>query len=750
MNKTSTRLIPPVWFTVLALAGSFSGNPPALLAQQAHAPHVYVQPPTLAEEAQPTTEAVKALRFTAPKEKSPCNPQGDIRRDGNDVYVRLDYMRGKFTINNPDPDDPYGGEDPVELRSFGGCHAGPTIELLPGNTLHFDLHNNLSTDDPSCMPNPPAGLLLPPGVGCFNTVNLHTHGLHVSPAGNSDNVLLSIAPQTRFPYEINIPSDHPAGTFWYHAHNHGSTAVDAASGAAGALIIRGTRQYSKKVLPDGSHPQADIDTVLNEKPNVPMPEKLFVLQQVPYACFSNPPQQGGPWQMIFTKRGLYTTNSPSNVKDSPANSPWICPKPDGVNHASVGVIENFSLQMFSASIWDTNGRFTSINGVVQPIIEVPAGEIQRWRFIHAGIHDTVNLQVVRATHVPVNQSGKLMAAADAIAQGALKGNRIEQEAAVQAQCVATPDTLIPQFEIAVDGLTRTHMKKIGYGNDNASNYLQPGYRSDVLVVFPEDGDYCLLDQAAPKSQRFDPTTGKGGGAGPSKPQLLAYVHVRGGTPVKEELEAYIKDTLYNANPQLGDDEVRNQLKQGDLTAWAPFSKDFPAPSPSTPVQQAFFTITNQGQFQVNNTSYDPSVVNITRQVNTSDDWILSAAGEPHIYHIHVNPFEIMDVLKVEKDGKKHSIFDASGHCRADLPTDELQNQYCSLFHVFRDTVFVQDGYEVHTRTYYDRYIGEFVIHCHILDHEDAGMMLNIQIVPNLNLPGGGMVMSGMQHGAAQP
>jgi hypothetical protein len=47
------------------------------------------------------------------------------------------------------------------------------------------------------------------------------------------------------------------------------------------------------------------------------------------------------------------------------------------------------------------------------------------------------------------------------------------------------------------------------------------------------------------------------------------------------------------------------------------------------------------------------------------------------------------------------------------------------------------------RTKYDRYIGEFVIHCHILDHEDRGMMTNIQIGPNLSAPGNGIGMPGM-------
>ena len=31
-------------------------------------------------------------------------------------------------------------------------------------------------------------------------------------------------------------------------------------------------------------------------------------------------------------------------------------------------------------------------------------------------------------------------------------------------------------------------------------------------------------------------------------------------------------------------------------------------------------------------------------------------------------------------------------------------------------------------TRYQRYIGQFVLHCHILEHEDQGMMQNVQVV----------------------
>jgi hypothetical protein len=54
------------------------------------------------------------------------------------------------------------------------------------------------------------------------------------------------------------------------------------------------------------------------------------------------------------------------------------------------------------------------------------------------------------------------------------------------------------------------------------------------------------------------------------------------------------------------------------------------------------------------------------------------------------------------------------------------------------------------RTKYDRYIGEFVIHRHNLDHEDSGMMTNVQIVPNLGAPGNGILLFLEFPGSARP
>ncbi|HYO56210.1 multicopper oxidase domain-containing protein, partial [Archangium sp.] len=157
------------------------------------------------------------------------------------------------------------GNRTVFVRTYNGQLVGPTLRARPGDTLSILLVNQLPED-----PSAPAGahgahgapvayaptqgdqdINIPHG---FNVTNLHTHGLHVSPDypsrckgkgkeskcdAVSDNVLIEIPPGQTQKYEIEIPRDHPPGTHWYHAHKHGSVAMQLASGMAGALIIEG-------------------------------------------------------------------------------------------------------------------------------------------------------------------------------------------------------------------------------------------------------------------------------------------------------------------------------------------------------------------------------------------------------------------------------------------------------------------------------------------------------------------------------
>lgn len=81
----------------------------------------------------------------------------------------------------------------------------------------------------------------------FDDINLHLHGLQITPhlfdpvgTTNPKSDYITIKPGHSFTYAFTLPKDHPTGTYWYHPHRHNSVAIQAWSGMAGLLIVKGT------------------------------------------------------------------------------------------------------------------------------------------------------------------------------------------------------------------------------------------------------------------------------------------------------------------------------------------------------------------------------------------------------------------------------------------------------------------------------------------------------------------------------
>lgn len=106
------------------------------------------------------------------------------------------------------------GEAKRYAYTYNGSSPGPTLRLRPGDRLVVHLENELDDD-----------------------TNLHTHGLHVSPAGDADNVFIRVPPGGSRTYTYDIPTDHRSGLFWYHPHAHGTVAKQVAAGLAGAIVV---------------------------------------------------------------------------------------------------------------------------------------------------------------------------------------------------------------------------------------------------------------------------------------------------------------------------------------------------------------------------------------------------------------------------------------------------------------------------------------------------------------------------------
>ncbi len=229
------------------------------------------------------------------------------------------------------------GTDPVHLRAFNGKLVGPTIRAKPGDKLHLTVRNSMPPERwlPHMMNT----------LNSFNTMNMHYHGLHVSPNGISDNVLIQIGPDETQDYEIDLPANHTPGTYWYHPHRHGSTAGNVASGMSGALIIEGGLD--------------DIPEIKAAK------ERVMVLNQIPY---------------------IY-----KNTFEDKSTTPPTVTKFD----LKEGLIEvKYAGFIFGPGDWAKLGRYTTINGVQLPVIRMRPGQIERWRLVDSGQREVILLKII--------------------------------------------------------------------------------------------------------------------------------------------------------------------------------------------------------------------------------------------------------------------------------------------------------------------------------------------------------------------
>lgn len=104
-------------------------------------------------------------------------------------------------------------------------------------------------------------------------------------------------------------------------------------------------------------------------------------------------------------------------------------------------------------------------------------------------------------------------------------------------------------------------------------------------------------------------------------------------------------------------------------------------------------------FTINDQSFKIDRVSTQVRLNQTEDWqIINKASMDHPFHLHTNRFQV-----ISRNGQPEP--------------------FCT----WKDTVAV-GGYEsVTIRVKFEDFVGRSVYHCHILDHEDQGMMGIIEI-----------------------
>jgi FtsP/CotA-like multicopper oxidase with cupredoxin domain len=115
-----------------------------------------------------------------------------------------------------------------------------------------------------------------------------------------------------------------------------------------------------------------------------------------------------------------------------------------------------------------------------------------------------------------------------------------------------------------------------------------------------------------------------------------------------------------------------------------------------------------------NGSFFPDGPIVPLQVGQVEEWwLINTSPVDHIFHIHQTDFAVISVNAAPFDYKNPFV-------------DSNPFQYVSL----RDSVNIPPGGNVVIRFRVSPELGKYVFHCHILAHEDGGMMTAVLAVPN--------------------
>ena len=305
-------------------------------------------------------------------------------------------------------------------------------------------------------------------------------------------------------------------------------------------------------------------------------------------------------------------------------------------------------------------------GEVDPTIRMRPGEVQRWRIINA------------------QSAGNNFAY--------LRPNLQDVEI----------------YQIAFDGITLSKRVKIDRFDDEEPwlnpAALAPGNRTDLLIRVPPDAESQSLsvgvnsalqdliedDEPIAELGNNNNQFGGGGMGGMGGGMGGGGMGGRGGRP-----------SNFQVNIEIVGEPMEQNWPSDDLlpgSGLKPFGDEKLAP------REVAFT----GRVHIDGEQFTGAIKQ-TMKLGTEEEWTVSNTTRGvHAFHIHVNPLFITHINGEE------------------LPEDSPLRRW-------QDTIGIPTGQNrqpgsVTYKTRFETYRGRFVIHCHILRHEDLGMMQTVEVV----------------------
>lgn len=238
--------------------------------------------------------------------------------------------------------------------------------------------------------------------------------------------------------------------------------------------------------------------------------------------------------------------------------------------------------------------------------------------------------------------------------------------------------------------------------------LAPAERYEVLVKFKQTGEFRLINMPYPR--------GRGGIDIPMADKMSSGSGMgdMGSASGKMSSGSGMGD-MGSSNGMSGMDSMKTQATgEGPLMTLRfrgrPYMENLPhwsksvkVLSPGDAVVKRTINFTEDMgmlSFSFNNQKFDPNRMDITSKLGTVELWeVINNTDMDHPFHVHVNPFQV--------------------YARNGQPETQV---------IWKDTVNVKSKETVQILIPFEDFTGKTVFHCHILEHEELGMMGVLEIV----------------------
>jgi FtsP/CotA-like multicopper oxidase with cupredoxin domain len=611
------------------------------------------------------------------------------------------------------------------------------------------------------------------------------HGPHASVLG-ADPCAPTNAPgmpmSDTLTYSYPIAPDHPSGLFWIHPHPHGQSEIQLSNGLSGLLTIGSVWDslFFRCRLSASPNDVSGACKTQEEQVRERSLEDLarggalrvryFGLKDIQVQPHPGPGGRRAEYDLIpFPHRPAAANQAFNDANDARKSRCGKLPRPQGDDDVIVpggGPTTQGICRGADGTAW----AFT-VSGQVFPRIEVVAGSTELWRFANMSADVSYRLQLkgadgtlyrmrpvaIDGVAIAVPQSGQAVGMAAgrkgastsgaAVAEIVLMPSarievvveRCDSKAGVDASCVPS--------DREVKAVLHTRGMATGYGDkgdlwpaiDLAGVVFRAGADRGAATLAPRQALLPPVRSAAaepppeptPAPQQPPPSPGPAASACPG------YEHGPGMFPVGGTQVRLIR--LNNAT--FGDEEafgIHDELARlSRLSTGAPVTlaalidegavaangpsviRDVRLPDPCSDVSTV-------GGFRDYYRPFDPTRDNVTVKYGTEEYWlVINDSSECHNFHIHQMKFGVIDAdFRGTEAALAGSAPIASDQCAGDRTAIRPINQAA-----FLDNYPLPPAARVLFRVRFGGpKLGRFVFHCHILEHEDKGMMALLNVV----------------------